>query len=237
MSENEFIETLKKDGINLNDEQILLFRKYADFLLEYNKNVNLTAIRNTEEVYLKHFYDSLLLCKFIKSDNESILDIGSGAGFPGVPLKIVFPNIKLTMLDSNGKKTIFLDKLKKELVLDYTVVNDRAEKYVEKCRELFDIVTARAVTQMPILAELCIPFVKLGGKFIAYKGQLDETIENGLYAIQELGGEFVKTEKTILPKDNASRIFVFVNKKCKTKSEYPRVFDKINKKTLQKSQI
>lgn len=188
MSEKEFIQSLSDIGISLTDEQVIQFKKYAEFLLEYNSHTNLTAIKTIEDVYLKHFYDSLLLLKFVELDNEKILDIGCGAGFPGVPLKIVLPNLKLVCLDSNGKKTKFLEELKSVLGVDYEVINDRAENYVKNTRESFDIVTSRAVTNMPVLAELSLPFVKVNGKFIAYKGMIDETIENGLFAIETLGG-------------------------------------------------
>lgn len=235
MSEEMFIEELKKIGVELSPIQLGLFRKYADFLLEYNKHTNLTAIRNREDIYLKHFYDSLLLLKFFNIEDQSIIDLGSGAGFPGVPLKIVLPNIKLTLLDSNGKKTTFLEKLKSELAIDFEVINDRAEKYIINRREGFDIVTSRAMAAMPILSEVAIPFVKVGGYFIAYKGVIDESIENGRYAIEELGGECERIEETTTPIEDAKRSFVFVKKKRKTEAQYPRLFDKISKKPLQKN--
>lgn len=234
MSEIDFIKYLKDIGISLSEKQLNQFRDYANYLLEYNKHTNLTAIRNIGDVYLKHFYDSLLICKFYKFNNESVLDIGSGAGFPGVPLKIVFPNIKLTLLDSNGKKTRFLETLKEKLNIDYIVIYDRAENFVKASRERFDIVTSRAVTSMPVLAELSLPFVKLGGMFIPYKGNLDDSIENGIFAIETLGGEIKTIEQAELPLEKSIRNFVFVIKKCKSDDIYPRMFDKINKKPLQK---
>lgn len=234
MSEKEFILELAKIGIELTEKQIDLFRRYAEFLLEYNTHTNLTAIKNIEDIYLKHFYDSLLGAKFFDFANNKILDIGSGAGFPGVPLKIVFPSIELVALDSNGKKTTFLEELKKRLKLDFKVINDRAEKYILNSRESFDVVTGRAVTAMPVLLEISMPFVKVGGYFVAYKGRLDESLENGIGAIQILGGEVEKIEKATLPKEEANRTFVIVHKKCKTEEKYPRIFDKILKKPLQK---
>lgn len=236
MSEKEFVKALRELGIELSKDQKKQFKKYAEFLLEYNLHTNLTAIKTIEDVYLTHFYDSVLMTKYFDISGNTVLDIGSGAGFPGVPLKICFPNIDLTLLDSNGKKTEFLTKLKDVLKLDYVVINDRAEKYNSKKRESFDIVTSRAVTAMPALAELSIPFVKEGGMFIPYKGVLDSTLENGIYAIETLGGDVTRVVETLLPVKNASRSFVFVNKKCKTPDEYPRSFDKISKKPLQKLQ-
>ncbi len=234
MSEKEFIDHLSQIGIHLSEEQIQSFAEYANFLLEYNRHTNLTAIKSLNEVYLKHFYDSILGAKFFDFSNKSVLDIGSGAGFPGVPLKICFPSIELTVLDSNGKKTKFLEELKKKLKIDYTVINDRAEKYILTKRESFDVVTSRAVTAMPILSELSIPFVRIGGYFLPYKGKLNEEIEQGEYAMKTLGGTLERVEECTLPYEGSTRTFVFVNKKCKTAEEFPRVFDKINKKPLQK---
>lgn len=235
MSEDEFIYELSRHGISLSNNQVESFRKYAEFLLEYNQHTNLTAIRNIEDVYLKHFYDSIIGLNYFEAKGKTLLDIGSGAGFPGVVLKIVEPTINLTLLDSNGKKTKFLDQLSAKLDIEFEVINDRAEKYVSYRREYYDIVTGRAVTAMPVLAELSLPFVKVGGLFIAYKGQLDDTIENGLYAIEILGGEVLKVSKTLLPREGSVRTFVVVNKKRKTDDQFPRNFDKINKKPLQKS--
>lgn len=234
MSEQEFVKELENIGISLTDRELQLFRKYALFLLEYNSHTNLTAIRNIEDVYLKHFYDSLLAAKFFDFDSKSIIDLGSGAGFPGVPLKIVYPSINLTLLDSNGKKTTFLEKLKSELGLEYEVINDRAEKYILKRREFYDVATSRAMASMPVLAEMAIPFVKVDGVFIAYKGQMDDTLENGRYAIDVLGGEVEGVEETITPVEGAKRTFVIARKKCKTDIQFPRIFDKISKKPLQK---
>lgn len=234
MSEKEFVVALREIGIVLDKEQKKKFKKYAEFLLKYNAHTNLTAIRTIEEVYLTHFYDSLLMTKYCDIAGKRILDLGSGAGFPGVPLKICFPSINLTLLDSNGKKTEFLKQLKDVIGEKYTVINDRAEKYILKERENFDIVTSRAVTAMPALAELSIPFVKEGGLFIPYKGVLDSSLEGGIYAIETLGGEVIRVVETLLPVKNATRSFVFVSKKCKTPEQYPRVFDKISKKPLQK---
>ena len=234
MKENDFIQELMEIGIELNEKQIKQFSDYADFLLEYNSHTNLTAIRNRDDVYLKHFFDSLLISKFKKFENEKILDIGSGAGFPGVVLKIVYPEIKLTVLDANGKKCKFLEQLKLKLNIEYTVINDRAENYVKSDRETFDIVVSRAVSAMPILSELALPFVKVNGYFIAYKGQIDEKIENGSFAIDTLGGKVTNIFSTNLPVEKSVRTFVFVNKKCKTEGIYPRLFDKMQKKPLQK---
>lgn len=234
MSEKEFIENLKNRGIELSIKQIEQFRSYAKFLLEYNEHTNLTAIRDLKDVYLKHFYDSLILLFNLDIEDKSILDVGSGAGFPGIPLKIVKPSIKLTLLDSNRKKTIFLNLLKEKIELDYDVVHARCEEYIKEKREHYDIVTARAVKEMSILAELTIPFVKLDGYFIAYKGNIDDTIENGLYAIDVLGGKVENILRETLPFENSKRNIILISKKKNTQKQYPRLMTKILKKPLQK---
>ena len=233
MSEEIFIEALKELGFNLTEYQKELFKKYATFLLDYNLHTNLTAIKSVDEVYLKHFYDSILVLKYYKIYGR-ILDIGCGAGFPGVPLKILIPEIDLYLLDSNGKKTEFLEKLKKELNIEYHVINSRAEKYIEGNREGFDFVISRAVASLPILSELSIPFVKIGGKFIAYKGQYQEELEASKYAINELGGVLELVANTTLYERSDVRSFIVIAKKCKTDIKYPRLFEKISKKPLQK---
>lgn len=235
MNEKKFIESLNMLGFSLTEDQIKKFKTYAEFLLEYNKNVNLTAIRNIDEVYLKHFYDSLLVLKYRKFNSEKILDIGSGAGFPGVPIKIVCPNVSLTLIDSNGKKTKFLNLLKEKLNIDCDIVNDRAENYVKNFREQFDVVVSRAVSALPILSELSLPFIKKGGEFIAYKGNIDDSLEEGRFAIQELGGRVESIEKYTLPEEDAHRTLLFIEKMCQTDLKYPRSFDKINKKPLKKN--
>lgn len=234
MNDNEFALELSKLGINLTSLQKEQFRKYAEFLIEYNSHTNLTAIKSLDDIYLLHFYDSILLTNYYEVKGKRVLDIGSGAGFPGVPLKICFPDIELTVLDSNGKKTKFLEELQSVLNLDYVVINERAEKYILEGRESYDLVVSRAVTAMPVLAELSIPFVKIGGMFIPYKGILDDTLENGIYAMETLGGEVKRVTSTVLPVKEATRSFVFVEKKCKTPDEFPRQYDKITKKPLQK---
>ena len=233
MSEEDFIKRLQEIGVNLSQKQINMFRIYLNTLLEYNAHTNLTAIKTPDEVYLKHFYDSLMILKYRQFERESILDLGCGAGFPGVPLKIVCPNVNLTCLDSNGKKTKFLEELKVKLNIDFDVVNDRAEKYIEKKREYFDFVVSRAVASMPILCELCMPFVKINGEFIAYKGNINNEKEDGKFACAILGGEIGAIYEDELPIEESRRTFVCVHKKCKTEPIYPRLYEKIIKKPLQ----
>ena len=233
MTENEFKKYLEINGIDINEKQLLLFKRYSNYLIDYNKKVNLTAIKNMEDVYLKHFYDSIIILKYFDLENQTVLDVGSGAGFPGIALKIMRPNIKLTVLDSNGKKTRFIESLSNYLDLDVEVVNERAEKYIESKRETFDYVVARAVSSLPVLSELCIPFVKIGGKFIAYKGN-NEDVEASIYAIETLGGEISKVHTFELPIENSTRSLIEISKKENTSINYPRLYDKIIKKPLQK---
>lgn len=233
MTENEFKKYLEINRIDINEKQLLLFKRYSNYLIDYNKKVNLTAIKNTEDVYLKHFFDSIIILKYFDLENQTVLDVGSGAGFPGIALKIMRPNIKLTVLDSNGKKTRFIESLSKYLDLDVEIVNERAEKYIGSKRETFDYVVARAVSSLPVLSELCIPFVKIGGKFIAYKGN-NEDIDASIYAIETLGGELSKVHTFELPIENSTRSLIEISKKENTSINYPRLYDKIIKKPLQK---
>ena len=234
MSESEFISSLENLGLSISDEQINKFRVYASELLSYNEHTNLTAIRNIEEVYLKHFYDSLTIYKVYRFSNESVLDIGTGAGFPGIVLKIMFPDIKLALWDSKKKKTTFLKYVVGKLKLDATVINDRAEKYYLS-GERFDVVVSRAVADMSILSELAIPFCEVGGYFIAMKGKNTEQIDNALYAIELLGGKISEKEEFSLLNDAGERTLVKVEKVSDTPNGYPRVYDKIHKYPIAKN--
>lgn len=234
MSESEFISSLDSLGLSITDEQINKFRVYASELLSYNEHTNLTAIRNIDEVYLKHFYDSLTVYKVYSFSNESVLDIGTGAGFPGVVLKIMFPDIKLTLLDSNNKKTTFLKYVLGKLGIEANVINDRAENYYLS-GDRFDVVVSRAVADMSILSELTIPFCKVGGTFIAMKGKSTEEIDNANYAIEFLGGKISEEEEFSLPKDAGERTLVKVEKVSDTPNGYPRVYDKIRKSPIAKT--
>ena len=231
MTETEFINEVEKLGIKLNQGQIEQFRIYLNYLIEYNQHCNLTAIKDPDEVYLKHFYDSLMILKYRKFDNKNVLDIGSGAGFPGVPLKVVCPNINLTCLDSNGKKTQFLLMLRKKLNLNYDIVNARAEEYIVKKREFYDYVISRAVSNVAVICELSIPYLKIGGEAIAYRGANDEDF--GEYACKIMGAKIKDIYFDILPYENAKRTFICIYKERKTDLIYPRRYDKILKKPLQ----
>ena len=171
MNFKEMQSLLLEKGIKVTDEMILKFQKYLDLLMEWNQKINLTALKTEEEIIEKHFYDSLLMAEEIKFDDQSLLDVGTGAGFPGIPLKIVFEDLFVTLLEPTLKRVNFLDIVIKELGLKKIVtINKRAEDYVKDARSYYDLVTARAVSRLNMLLELSIPFLKVGGELIAYKG-------------------------------------------------------------------
>lgn len=234
MNETEFINELKKIDIILTQNQINKFKIYYEYLIEYNKHTNLTSITTKEDVYLKHFYDSCLLTKTIDFNNiDTMLDIGCGAGFPGIVIKILFPNIKLTLLDSNNKKTKFCESLSTLLELDNVeIVNKRAEEYIIEKREYFDIVSARAVKNLPVLIELSIPYVKQNGYFIAMKSDYEEELNNSKNGIKVLGAEYIKTININLPNNTGIRNFILIKKVNKTNPKYPRNYSQIIKKPL-----
>ena len=186
MNKQEFINKVGELGIKLTEEQLVQLDTYCNSLLEYNSHTNLTAIKEEDQVYLKHFYDSLTFIKALDvTKYNNLLDIGTGAGFPGMVLKIVFPELEVTLLDSNNKKINFLQELSNKLGL--TKINfyhGRAEDFCVKNRESFDIVTARAVTNMTALSELCLPLVKLNGYFIALKGSNQDELNDSKNAIK-----------------------------------------------------
>lgn len=206
---------------------------YCDFLVEYNKNVNLTAITEPEEVWLKHFADSILLLNYVDiPQNASLIDVGTGAGFPSVPIKLYRDDIQLTMLDSLNKRIVFLDKLCEKLGIKAEAVHGRAEEYGKKeaFREQFDVATARAVAPMPVLSEYCMPFVKKSGVFAAMKGPNEDAgyAEN---AVKKLGGDGITVHEYLLGKDDKRKIFS-VKKISQTPTKYPRNSGQIKNKPL-----
>ncbi len=207
---------------------------YADFLTEYNQHVNLTAITDGQEILTKHFLDSFLLYHFAETcfpDSAKILDIGSGAGFPGVPLALLHPDFDITLLDSLNKRITFLELLKEKLGCAYTPIHGRAEELAKTSdyREAFDVVTARAVAALPMLAEFSLPYVKPGGFWIAMKGK--EEISPALNAIKLLGGKLEQTVSYQLP-DGDERTLYLIKKISPTPTKYPRKFAQIKQKQL-----
>lgn len=234
MDIENFIIELKKLNIVLNDKQLKTLDTYKEMLLSYNRMFNLTAIKTTEEVYLKHFYDSLTLTKVINlNHNLKLLDIGTGAGFPGLVLKIVFPELEVTLLDSNNKKITFLEEVIRKLNLkDIKCIYGRAEELDPSYREYFDIVTSRAVAHLRILAELSIPYLKVGGYFIPMKGKSEPEISEAKKTLAKLNGTIEEIIEFMLPVENASRSIIKIKKEKETPSMYPRSYNMIIKKEL-----
>jgi 16S rRNA (guanine527-N7)-methyltransferase len=233
MKIDEFYELLAKENIILTDIQKDQLSIYAKELLEYNKKTNLTALKTIPDVYLKHFYDSLTLVKAYQFTNETVLDIGTGAGFPGLVLKIVFPNLKITLLDSNHHKTDFLKYIVSILkITDVAIINDRAEEYF-KTNKKYDIVVARAVSNLNILSELGIPFCNLNGSFLVMKGNCQDEIINSQKAINILGGTIIKEINFKLPIELSDRTIIVIKKEKATPKKYPRLYQQILKNPLQ----
>lgn len=233
MNREEFILELKELNIELNEEILLNLEQYYNILKEENEKYNLTRIIEKEDVYLKHFYDSLTITKIIDIENESICDLGSGAGFPGLVLAICFPNAKLTLIESNGKKCNFLNIVKEKLSLqNVNVINTRVEEYAKENRELFDIVTARAVAPIKHLLEYGVPLVKVGGYFIAMKANVEEETKNIENYYNKLNINFEEKIEFNLPKENSVRTLLKYQKKEITNIKYPRRYSEIIKKDI-----
>lgn len=234
MNKEEFIEKLKDFNISVNKTQLLQFDKYQQLLYEWNQKINLTGITEYEQVYLKHFYDSATLCKVINLENESTLcDVGTGAGFPGIVLKILFPNLKVTLVDSLEKRIKFLNLVIKELDLKgIETVHYRAEEYAIICREKYDIVTARAVSKLNILLEYCIPMVKTGKYFIPLKANISQEINDSQNALKKLDCEIEEVCQFNLPIENSARTILKIKKVKKTNKKYPRKYSDIKKRPL-----
>ncbi len=234
MKIDEFIENLKKINIDITDIQLKQLERYYELLVEYNEKMNLTGITEKEQVYLKHFYDSLTINQIIDLNTvETLCDVGTGAGFPGLVIKILFPKIKITLVDSLNKRIEFLNVVIKELGLgNITTLHARIEEYASNTREKFDVVTARAVAPLNILSELCIPLVKPGKYFIPLKANISQeilTIEN---AKKELKFELEKSIEFKLPYEESNRTLLRFIKLEKTNKKYPRIFSKIKKQPL-----
>lgn len=214
-------------GISLTEQQCLQFQKYYEYLIEKNKVMNLTGITEKEEVIDKHFIDSLgLAAKMDLTKPLTVLDLGTGAGFPGIPLKIAFPNLTITLLDSLNKRIKFLDEVIDLLGLTgIETIHGRAEDYAKpgKLREQFDLCVSRAVANLSSLSEYCIPYVKKGGYFIPYKsGNIDEELKKAGHAIGMLGGKVESVEEFQIPGTDIERTFVKIKKRKATPKRFPR---------------
>lgn len=222
-------------GFELSQNQLDQFETYADYLVEWNQKINLTAITDLEEICIKHFLDSLLLLKAVEvTEGASLIDVGTGAGFPSVPCKIVRPDLSLTLLDSLNKRVQFLSGLSEILGQQNSCVHARAEEGGKnpQYREQYDFATARAVARLRELSEYCLPFVKVGGYFAALKGyEIEEELEEAKKAIRLLGGKIEAVQKFVLPGDN-KRAIVIIKKISQTPTKYPRISAKIKKQPL-----
>jgi 16S rRNA (guanine527-N7)-methyltransferase len=239
MNIEQFKAGLEEKGISLSPRQLEQFELYFKLLVEWNEKMNLTAITDKEEVYLKHFYDSISAAFYHDfSKQASICDIGAGAGFPSIPLKICFPHLQVTIVDSLQKRITFLNHLASQLQLDNVAFyHDRAETFAKRdgMRESYDITMARAVARLSVLSELCLPLVKVGGTFIAMKAAAaEEEMEKGKHAVKILGGEIKRIENFRLPEEDSERNILFIAKKRQTPKKYPRKPGTPNKLPIEK---
>ena len=225
-----FSQGLEELRIDLSNDQIDQFVKFYEMLVEKNKVMNLTGITEFNEVIVKHFIDSLALVKVIDkdklSDDISIIDIGTGAGFPGIPLKIAFPEIKITLLDSLNKRINFLKEVSEELGFEnIEFIHGRSEDFGRnpQYREKFDICVSRAVANLATLSEFCVPFVKVEGSFVSYKaGDCGEEISNSIKAVEKMGGKIINQLEYVVPTSDLNRVLLVIKKEKATPKLYPR---------------
>ncbi|QPS99539.1 16S rRNA (guanine(527)-N(7))-methyltransferase RsmG [Staphylococcus equorum] len=236
MSVKWLTKQLSTQGIELSEEQQRQFQTYYQMLVEWNEKINLTSITEEHEVYLKHFYDSIAPSFYTDLTKElTICDIGAGAGFPSIPLKIIYPNLKVTIVDSLNKRIKFLNQLAEALDLEnVNFVHDRAETFGKgDYRESYDIVTARAVARLSVLSELCLPLVKKGGQFIALKSSKgEEELEEARFGLGILGGKVRETISYELPEEAGERQMILIDKRSQTPKKYPRKPGTPNKSPL-----
>ena len=222
---NKMIELSKKINIDITDEQLKKFYRYMDLLLEWNEKINLTAITETDEVILKHFIDSMTVFKYLV-ESKNIIDVGTGAGFPGIPIAIMNQNKNITLLDSLNKRINFLNEVCSELKINnIKTYHGRAEEFGhnKQHREKYDIAISRAVANMTTLVEYLIPFIKVGGRCICMKGNdIEEELEQAKFAIKELGGKIEKVERFNLPNSDMERNIIIITKIKETPNRYPR---------------
>ncbi|MFC0015364.1 MULTISPECIES: 16S rRNA (guanine(527)-N(7))-methyltransferase RsmG [Allobacillus] len=238
MDETLFQANLIEHGIELSEQQLAQFKLYYELLVEWNEKMNLTAITDQEEVYLKHFFDSLTASfHYDFSQPLSVCDVGAGAGFPSIPLKIVYPHLQMTIVDSLKKRVSFLNHIADKLNLtEIAFYHDRAENFGKnkKFRESFDVVVSRAVARSSVLSELCLPLVKVGGDLIMMKGaNFHEEKKASEAAVQVLGGEWRDIHEFLLPIENSERNIAIIHKKRKTPGKYPRKAGLPNKEPIE----
>ena len=227
------LDLSKKIDIDLSNEEIEQFYSYMNLLLEWNEKINLTSITEKNDIILKHFIDSMTILKYIEG-NSKVIDVGTGAGFPGIPIGILKQKTEITLLDSLNKRIIFLNEvIKKSNLKNIITVHNRVEDFGRKNKEKYDISISRAVAGLPILVEYLIPLVRVGGKCICMKGaDIDEEIEDGKFAIKELGGKISEIEEFKLPNSDYKRTIIIIEKIKNTPSKYPRKAGLLQKKPL-----
>lgn len=222
----QYLKKLSNEmNIELNDDQTRNFYVFMQMLLEWNEKINLTAIIDPKEIILKHFIDSLTIIEYIKNDDK-LIDVGTGAGFPGIPLSIANDKINITLMDSLNKRINFLKEVKESLKLDnINTIHSRAEELGQnkQYREKYDIATSRAVANLTVLVEYLLPFVKIGGKAICMKGsEIKEELKDAKFAIKELGGKIIETKEFLLPNSDMRRNIIIIEKIKNTPRKYPR---------------
>ena len=234
MNREEFILEVNKLGIDLDDDKLNKLDKFYDLLISWNEKINLTTITKKEDVYLKHFYDSLTLYKEVDlNSNIKLCDVGTGAGFPGIVLKIVFPNLDIVLVDSLNKRVNYLNEIIKELDLNNIyAVHSRMEDFSKDHSEEFDIITARAVANVKVLSEISVKALKINGRLVFMKANIDEEIRDIDNMMKELKLNDMKLNKFTLPIENSNRCLLSFKKYDKTPNKYPRTIDKIKNNSL-----
>lgn len=228
--ENILIGGCQKMGININNEQIKKFSRYLELLVQWNQKINLTSLKTPQEIIIKHFLDSIscikVIKKYIDTEGASVIDVGAGAGLPGIPIKIICPSVRLSLLEARKKKIMFLEKVTGEMNFQQVkILNGRAETFGKgpDYRERYDVAISRAVARLNVLSEYCLPLVRVGGLFIAQKGRsYKQETEKSLNTIQILGGELIVAENVRIPFINQERYLLVIKKIKDTPSKYPR---------------
>jgi len=233
MTKEEFIKELEKLNIVLTEKQLNQLESYYKLLIKWNEKINLTRITEKKDVYLKHFYDSITLIKAIDLTKElNVCDLGTGAGFPGIVLKIVFPHLKITLVDALNKRIEFLKLIIRELNLENIIaIHERGEEFIKNNRNKFDLITCRAVAKLNVISEICIPGVKINGYFIPMKAQIEEEINDTKF-LEKLNAYLEDIVSFTLPYEESIRNLVVIKKLKETNTIYPRKYDKISKNPL-----
>lgn len=234
MNINEFVKNLKEINIDINDEQLKQLELYYELLIEWNEKINLTRITEKEDVYLKHFFDSATINKIINlNDIETFCDLGTGAGFPGIVIKILFPNINITLVDSLNKRIVFLNEVIKQLGLKkIDTIHSRIEDFARENRDKYDLVTARAVAPLNILLEYALPIVKKDKYFLAMKANADEELKSSDRTMKVMNAKLLKKETFFLPFEESNRTLLLFQKIGIINNKYPRNNNEIKKRPL-----